>query len=288
MRSGTMAQPGETNGCIGCHENRLSVPVNQNKMPLALRKAPSKMNGWKGEARKFNYAKEVQPIFDQHCVKCHDFGKKAGEKLILAGDKDPFFNASYIDLHLRKMINCVGGGPSDIQQALSWGSNASRLTEIIDGDHFNTQLSQDELERIYTWIDINGPYYPEYESAYPDNLAGRCPLNNDELKRIEELSDMQFKDLSGFTRKLGPQLSFDRPELSPLLEKVDAPDARKEIIALLELGHQRLKETPRADMEGFIPCPEHQKKLGLYQAGKVRQFNILTMIQKGEKVYDQK
>ena len=26
MRSGTMVMPGEVNGCIGCHEDRLSVP----------------------------------------------------------------------------------------------------------------------------------------------------------------------------------------------------------------------------------------------------------------------
>jgi hypothetical protein len=288
MRSGTMVQPGETNGCIGCHENRLSVPVNQSRMAIALRKAPHKMNGWKGEARKFNYATEIQPIFDMHCVRCHDFGGKAGNKLILAGDKNTYFNASYIDLNLKKMINCVGGGTSEIQNAYSWGSNASRLSEVLEGKHFNTQLSKDELERIYTWIDINGPYYPEYESAYPNNLAGRSPLTDEELKRIEELSGIKFKDLSGFTRKLGPQISFDRPAISPLLKSVENQDAKQEIIALLELGKQRLEEKPRADMAGFVPCIDHQNKLELYNANRKKRVNIMEMIQKGEKVYDQK
>ncbi len=280
MRSGTMVQPGETNGCIGCHEDRLSVPVNQNRMPLALRKAPHKMSGWKGEARKFNYLTEVQPVFDKHCVKCHDFGKEAGGKLILAGDKNMYFNASYIDLHLKKIVNCIGGGPSDIQEARSWGSNASRLTEVIEGGHFDVELSEDELERIYAWIDINGVYYPEYESAYPDNHAGRSPVTNEEMTRIEELSGIKFNSLAAYTRKLGPQLSFERPGLSPLLENVTSTEARNEIIAILEEGNRRLEATPRADMPGFVPCPLHQEKLRLYNEKRAERFSLYDLIAK--------
>lgn len=286
MRSGTMVQPGETNGCIGCHEDRLSVPVNQNRMPMAIRKAPHKLTGWKGEARKFNYLTEVQPIFDKHCVKCHDFGKKAGQKLNLAGDKNMYFNASYIDLHLKKIVNCIGGGPSDIQNARSWGSNASRLTEVLEKGHANIKLTQDEKERIYTWIDINGVYYPEYESAYPDNHAGRSPLTDVEMKRIEELSGIQFKDLAGHTRKLGPQLSFERPELSPLLENVKSKKGKKEIIAIIAEGNKRLELTPRADMPGFVPCELHQEKLDHYNTEKAKRVNLMTLIGKGEKYYD--
>ena len=286
MRSGTMVQPGETNGCIGCHEDRLSVPVNQNRMPMAIRKAPHKLKGWKGEARKFNYLTEVQPIFDKHCVKCHDFGKKAGDKLNLAGDKNMYFNASYIDLHLKKIVNCIGGGPSDIQNARSWGSNASRLTEVLEKGHANIKLTQDEKERIYAWIDINGVYYPEYESAYPDNHAGRSSLTDEEMKRIEELSGIQFKDLAAFTRKLGPQLSFERPELSPLLENVKSKKAKKEIIAILTEGNKRFEVTPRADMPGFVPCQEHQDKLRMYNEKRVERFSIYDMIARGEKVYE--
>jgi len=149
-------------------------------------------------------------------------------------------------------------------------------------------MTKDELERIYTWIDINGPYYPEYESAYPNNHAGRSPLTDEEMSRIEELSGIKSKDLAGFTRKLGPQLSFDNPSQSPLLKRVKDPEAKEEIIALLEIGRQRLIDTPRADMEGFVPCPDHKKKLELYEIGWINRVNILSMIEKGEKVYDQK
>ena len=67
-------------------------------MPMALERPPSKLNGWKGEPRLFSYMREVQPVFDKHCVECHDFGQEAGETLILAGDRTNTFNASYNEL----------------------------------------------------------------------------------------------------------------------------------------------------------------------------------------------
>jgi hypothetical protein len=82
MRSGTVAQPGETTGCIGCHEDRRMAPPPARRAgpPLALRRPPSRLEGGRGPGGAFNYMAEVQPIFDAKCVSCHDFGKPAGEK----------------------------------------------------------------------------------------------------------------------------------------------------------------------------------------------------------------
>ena len=124
MRSGTMVHPGEVLGCIGCHENRHSAPpVTSHSTPLAFKREPSKLKEWYGDPRQFGFMREVQPVFDRHCVKCHDFNKPAGKKLILAGDRNIYFNASYIDLWLKKQIKCVGAGPAEVQQAYSWGSH---------------------------------------------------------------------------------------------------------------------------------------------------------------------
>ena len=38
-------------------------------------------------------------MFDRHCVRCHDYGQPAGEKLNLAGDLGLVFNTSYLELH---------------------------------------------------------------------------------------------------------------------------------------------------------------------------------------------
>ena len=99
MRSGTVVQSGETQSCIGCHEDRLKTdPATASGVTAAGKRPPSKLAGWYGPARPFSYMRDLQPVFDKHCLKCHDFGREAAKKLILAGDRNPYFNASYIDL----------------------------------------------------------------------------------------------------------------------------------------------------------------------------------------------
>ncbi|MCK5863428.1 MAG: hypothetical protein KAH38_13140, partial [Candidatus Hydrogenedentes bacterium] len=52
MRSGVMVQPGEKLGCIGCHDNRRAAPPSfPEKVPLAVRYAPKKLQGWYGPPR---------------------------------------------------------------------------------------------------------------------------------------------------------------------------------------------------------------------------------------------
>jgi len=275
MRSGVIVHPGETNGCIGCHEDRLSAPVNINSMPLAIGKKPQKLSPENKESPVFSYIRDVQPVFDKHCTQCHDFGKHAGKALNLSGDRNPYFNASYIDLHLKEQINCVGGGPAEIQQAYSWGSHASNLVKVIEKGHHADEITKDEMERIYTWIDLNGVYYPEYESAYPDNPAGRSPLSFEQLDRLGKLTGMDFNELALYTRKLGPQISFERPESSPCLDSIQVDKTTyREALEIIRTGQEQLEQIPRADMFGFVPSKEHRMQLEKYmQRLKVEEEN---------------
>lgn len=287
MRSGTMLMPNERASCIGCHENRLSVPVVQNRL-MALGKKPSTLVGWKGGIRDFSYTKEVQPILDAKCVKCHDFGKKAGGKLNLAGDRNPYFNASYIDMHVRKTVSLIGGGPAEIQQPKTWGSHASILTKYIDmEDHNGVTLSQDEKETLYAWMDMNGVYYPFYESAYPNNPAGRSPLTREELLQLDTLTGVNVLKLKSQNRKLGAQIAFERPELSPCLASLEKNSENYEkALAIIKTGQQRLEEIPRADMEGFVPCEVDRRANAKYNALQECEIIRRKAISEGEKVYD--
>jgi hypothetical protein len=264
MRSGVIIHPGETNGCIGCHEDRLSAPLNLSKMPMALRNQPHNMAEESDREPVFSYMDNVQPIFDRHCISCHDFDKPGASSLILAGDRNPYFNASYVDLHVKKQVSCIGGGPAEMQEAYTWGSHRSNLIRVLEKGHQGISLSQEEMETLYTWIDLNGIYYPYYESAYPDNPAGRSPLTSGELERLGKLTGIDFSKLNGFERKLGPQISFKRPELSPCLSGAKSNKAHKEALEIIQMGQFRLQEMPRADMEGFVPCEQHQVQLEKY------------------------
>lgn len=289
MRSGTMVQAGEVRGCIGCHEDRLSVPLNQKNTPLAMMKRPASFVESTETSEVFSYAQQVQPIFDQHCIRCHDFGSDNESGLILAGDRNMFFNASYIDLHVKNVINPIGGGPADIQQAYSWGAKSSKLTEVIENDHHEVSLSNSEKEMLYTWMDLNAVYYPSYESAYPENPAGRSPLTMDEMIELGKLTDTNFKGLKKYQREIGPQISFERPELSPCLNNLKKGSKKYErALAIISLAKERLEQTPRADMKGFAPAPDQQEQIKKYlkQLDKEKMFR--EAIVNGERRYDEK
>ena len=106
MRSGTIVRPGETAGCVGCHEQR-QTSVPHNRLAAAMRRTPQRLTPWYGPPRNFGYLAEVQPVFDQHCVSCHDYGQEAGKKLNLAGDLGLLFNTSYAELRGEQIRDCA-------------------------------------------------------------------------------------------------------------------------------------------------------------------------------------
>ena len=289
MRSGVTLMPGEINGCIGCHEDRLTIPVPLSERPLAMKKKPAECILWQGkEPFKFSFMEHVQPILDRNCVKCHDFDPENRDKLVLARDMNPYFNAAYINLYVKKEVTLVGGGPADIQPAYSWGSHASKLTKVIDGAHHGVSLSKEEKETLYTWMDLNGVYYPVYESAFDHVLAGRSPLTAQEFGELKQLTGL--KTMNSFTRQLPAQISFDRPEMSPILDSVRNDKTKYDrVIEILKIGQARLKETPRGDIESeLVPCERNRKQLEKYiERIKINASND-ACIDKGGKVYDSK
>jgi hypothetical protein len=193
----------------------------------------------------------------------------AGRTLNLAADHDLVFNTSYNELWRKKYINTVGAGPADSQRALAWGSHASKLVKtLIENPRCRGSLASEDFERIVTWIDLNGPYYPSYASAYPENLAGRCPLDDAQLTRLEKLTGVSLRQQAEFSSNVGPQLSFERPELSPCLDKMtDKTDLRRlEAVEIIRAGKKSLAQKPEADLPGFQPCEMDQWRNEKYLA----------------------
>lgn len=289
MRSGVSLMPGEINGCIGCHDDRLNAVPMKGKRSAALSRKPDQLTPWMNrKPHKFSFLEEVQPILNKHCLKCHDFDKNNREKLVLAGDKNPFFNAAYINLYVSKAVKLVGGGPAAIQQAYSWGSHASKLTRIVDSNHKGIRLSQKEKETLYTWMDLNGVYYPVYESSFGDNWAGRCPLNDEEVREFCKLTGLNFGRLNGWTRNIQAQISFDRPEESPCLDVIrNDKEKMRQAVAILQKGKKRLKETPRGDIEKELFLSAKDKaQLSKYAKRIEEEQKNRQCIIEGNKYYD--
>lgn len=266
MRSGTIIQPGETQGCYGCHDNR-GAGVAATARPMAMNVAPRSLEEWFGPPREFSFLREVQPVFDEHCVRCHDFGQEQESKLILARDRELIFNAAYTELWQKGHVSVIGGGPAEIQAAKSWGSHASKLPAYLRPDHHAVSLSREEIERVETWLDLNAPYYPVYESGQPDGAGGRSPLTAAETTRLRELTGI---DLAGSAdhRRHRVWLSFDRPDVSPLLARTEGPENRAEALAIIRAGAARLVEKPRGDL-GEVSLAE----MDTFRAGRAARLD---------------
>jgi len=71
MRSWSTLQPGETFSCVGCHEPKSEAPGAPPAVTQALAAGPARLEGFYGPPRGFSFPKEVQPILDRHCIRCH-------------------------------------------------------------------------------------------------------------------------------------------------------------------------------------------------------------------------
>lgn len=260
MRSGFVALPGEIVSCAGCHESRFSPPPVSGH-PFKNGK-PDKIDASSlsaaGEC--FSYMKSVQPIFDKHCIGCHDVGGKGAAKLVLAGDRGLVFNRSYLELHSKKYVKAIGAGPDKVQEANTWGAKQSPIVAKIRSGH-GGKLSAEEFEVLSLWIDLNAPYYSTEDCAYPENPTGRSPLAADEIIKLFEICGKPSpvkKDPKWVGKRIlardykFEEVSFDRPEKSPILAGLD-PGSHEyaKALEIIKTGAERLRNKPRADMAGF-------------------------------------
>jgi hypothetical protein len=154
--------------------------------------------------------------------------------------------------------------------------------------HAQVALTDEELDRIVTWVDMNAPFYPRYDCAYPHNLAGRSPLTDGQTSRLAELTGVPFHELASHHGNRGPQVSFDRPELSPCLAPLkDTKQAQHtEALAIIRAGAAMLRERPRADMPGFVPCAENLRRDRAYDdRRRIEERNRAALIA-GRKSYE--
>ncbi|MBM3499927.1 MAG: hypothetical protein FJX74_14800 [Armatimonadetes bacterium] len=277
MRSFTHLQPGESQGCIGCHEPRESTPPVA--APLALKRAPSELEPPEWGVGGFDYVQVVQPVLDAHCVKCHS-GPTPPKGVDLSGDKTDWFNVSY-DVLTRGYVSWIdtrNGNEANILQVdpLAWGSPASRLTPVLLSGHPDVdgkprvRLSPAEVRRVLAWMDLNVPYYSTYEMSDESLEGGRrvYPLELD--AKLAEIAARRCAAChTGSVRRVD-YLRITRPELNDFLAAPLAKSAGgrgscggevfrsaedPDYVALLEAvrpAHRALVEKPRMDMPGAV------------------------------------
>ena len=93
MRSWTTLMPGETFSCVGCHEDKNTVPPASAHTSIAARKPiqeiqrdiwmtpEDQFDPYGGKVKGFAYNEQVQPILDAKCISCHDDVVEAKNKI---------------------------------------------------------------------------------------------------------------------------------------------------------------------------------------------------------------
>ncbi|KKK94851.1 hypothetical protein LCGC14_2678690, partial [marine sediment metagenome] len=82
MRSFSGVMPGETRGCLGCHEMHSVAPAGGGKT-LALTREPSQITPPPWGEDSVGYERYVQPVLDKYCGECHQGEGEARETLDL-------------------------------------------------------------------------------------------------------------------------------------------------------------------------------------------------------------
>ncbi len=158
MQSFLTVQPGETTGCVGCHEQRVRSPHLRPPTALtATLRQPSRVEPIADVPDVLDFPRDVQPILDRHCVACHKVEQRDGD-VDLTGDRTPLYTTSYWTMFTQGLVSDGRNGHGD-SAPRSVGSSASRLMTFLDGGHHEARLSAGELATVRLWIE-SGAVYP--------------------------------------------------------------------------------------------------------------------------------
>lgn len=165
MRTFVQAAPGVTRSCIGCHENKMTAPMNAAR-PLAQRMPPARLRPEPWGSGFIDYPTMVQPVLDKHCVSCHGGEKGIAAGVDLTGGWTWAFSISYETLlknNLVGFVRCHNSDTtsSDILKPGMIGSGAAPLTELLLDGHKGRieNLTEQQRRLIFAWMDLNSSYY---------------------------------------------------------------------------------------------------------------------------------
>ncbi len=188
MQSFVSVQPGETTGCVGCHEPRVQTP-HAPAAPLAATRRPTPIEPVAGVPDVFDFPRDIQPILDRHCVECHNADHREGS-VELVGDRTPMYTVSYWAMIVHGLIS-DGRNYTGDQPPRGIGSSASRLLTLGDGSHHDAEFSPHERTMVRLWIE-SGAVYPgtyaglgtgvetvEFPTATIERRCGECHARTD-------------------------------------------------------------------------------------------------------------
>jgi hypothetical protein len=314
MQSFCTVMPGEALSCVGCHERREHSAAVKGNL-LATRRPPSPIEPLAGVPDVLDYPRDVQPILDRHCLKCHSAEKAAG-RVVLTGDHNEWFSQSFYTLFARDQVSDSWGYAEDgNHEARKFGSPASALMKKVTPDvqgktHHDVKLLPAEVRLLQLWIDTGATYPGTYAALNGGTVTVNTrPINEVFGRRCAACHKTKFDSLGAVVgkrqshgnvpRRCLTLFNLSRPDKSPILLAPLARDAngwdicRKEPAGApvfrdaADADYQAILKTigtaadhlagKRFDMPGFRPNEHYLREL--------RRYGVLTAELEGADPY---
>ena len=290
MHSFLTLEPGETLSCVGCHEQRNEAPREPQADMLALQRAPSKLEKPDYVPDVMDFPRDIQPILDKHCVKCHNPDQRDGG-VELVGDKTPMYTISYWTMQTRGLV--ADGRNRDVSnyEPYKIGSSASRLMNFIDGSHYEAKLSDQEKTLVRLWLETSATYPGTYSAlgcgSYPIVATSPSDLFRERCAEchLREYQDPKRGLVKGYRFRgwnltwRAPWFNLSNPEKSlfiraPLAKEAGGLELCKKVVfqdredplyqgilGAIQDGHNRLMDGKRFDMAGFRPTEHYVREM---------------------------
>ncbi len=175
MRSGIYLQPGQTQTCIGCHEQRSTAPAN--RIAVAAQRAPSPLTPGPEGSWPLDYQTLVQPVLESQCVNCHQPGTE-GEQFDLTAARSYDSMVGYGSPSLKDLVIARYREQRSVVGECEASMNP--VLKLLQKGHYDVRLTADDWSRLITWMDAlgqrSGSFSPEQEQQLRQLRQRLSPL----------------------------------------------------------------------------------------------------------------
>lgn len=244
MRSWLVGMPGENLSCVGCHESQNTTPPLRRTK--AMVRVADDIKPFYGPVRGFSFKREILPIIHKNCSGCHDgtpnlsslekmnvkvddrvtgTGPNTGRKFSECGI--PNFSSSPIYTHemIHPYVRRNGPeGDNHLLTPLEFHADTSELVQMLKKGHHNVQLTLDEWNRLYTWIDFNAPFHGTWtEAGANTNILNRRMELREKYAFVDDNPEKIEKDYTDKVEFVPPAPSQQKPPLELQKPEIRGP-----------------------------------------------------------------